>query len=81
MSDNRIQGAYVVEVCVRQDNTADGGTKALRSLDDCQRTACEAGVDEGEAIVFLDQEAIDHAEAREPEEAAGFLNEFHGATE
>jgi hypothetical protein len=73
--------ADVVEVRVCRDDAANGSTETLRRLNDGGGAAREARINEGEAVVFLDQEAIDHAKAREPNQAAGFSDELHGRAE
>jgi hypothetical protein len=67
----------MIDVCVRYDDTPDRGAEMPSSLDYAAATARNACVDKGKAIVLLDQETIDHAEASETNQPFRFLREIH----
>jgi hypothetical protein len=71
--DDGIQSPDMVYMSVRQDDAPDGCPETSSSFPYAWRCACHAGVDESEAIVFTDQEAIDHAEASQAKQVFGFL--------
>jgi hypothetical protein len=52
----------MINVSVRENYAADWCAQTLRCFVDASGRASKAGINESEAIVFPDQEAIDHAE-------------------
>lgn len=74
-----IERADMIQMRVCQENVSNGTTQTLRSGDDAGSAACQTCVNQCEAVVFLDQEGIDHAKASEANQAAGFLYVSHDA--
>ena len=71
--DDGVQSPDMVYMSVRQDDASDRRIETSSSLQNAWGCACDAGVNESEAIVFTDQEAIDHAKASQAEQVFGFL--------
>jgi hypothetical protein len=67
----------VIDVSVREKDAADWSAQALRCFADAGSRTGNAGVDQGETIVFPDQKTIDHAEASQADKILGFLNKLH----
>ena len=68
----------MIDVSVSEDDTPNGSAITLRCFDNAEGGAREIGVDKREAIVFLDQETIDHPKAGEANQVDGFLEAIHG---
>jgi hypothetical protein len=59
--DYCVQSTNVVYVSVRQGYASDRRIEASRGFQDARRCACQAGVNESEAVIFADKKTIDHS--------------------
>jgi hypothetical protein len=74
---DRVQGSDVINVSVRKRDTADWRAHPSGRFAYAGRRTGKAGINEGESIVFPDQEAIDHPETSQTKEIFCFLNKVH----
>ena len=51
----------MIDMCVREEDAADGGSGGFGGGEDGGGGAFEGGVDEGEAVALADEEAVDEA--------------------
>jgi hypothetical protein len=72
-----VDGADVIHVGVGEENAADGCAENAGGGEDVVVGAGEAGVDEGEAVGFADEVAVDEAEAGELSGVGRDLSGFH----
>jgi hypothetical protein len=63
-----VNGSHMIKMGMSQNDATDGRTQAIRCFPDAKSRATKAGVDESESIVFLHQEAINHAKASQSKE-------------
>jgi hypothetical protein len=59
--DYCVQSTNVVYVSVRQGYASDRRIEASGGFQDARRCACQAGVNESEAVIFADKKTIDHS--------------------
>jgi hypothetical protein len=64
-------------LAVRKHDASDWRTQPLRRFSDARCRTSNARINEGETLVFPDQETIDDAEARQTKEVFRFLNNVH----
>jgi hypothetical protein len=67
----------MINVSVRKHDAADRRSRPLRGFPYAGRRTGDAGIDEGESIVFPDQKTIDHAEASQTEKIFRLLKKLH----
>ena len=72
-----VDGAEVVHVGVSEKEAANGRGEGAGGGEDIALRAWEAGVDEGEAVGFADEVAVDEAETGELGGVGGDLGGFH----
>lgn len=77
LREKGIDGADVVDVGVGEEDAADGCVEGAGGGEDVVCGVGEVGVDEGEAVGFADEVAVDEAEAGELMAVGGDRGRFH----
>jgi hypothetical protein len=73
-----VDGAYVVDVSVGEEDAADWGAEGFGGGEDVVGGVGEVGVDEGEAVGLADEVAVDEADACELVAVGGDWGRLHG---
>jgi len=67
----------LIKVSVCENHRAERCAQGSRRFAYAGRRSGKAGVNESESIVFLDQKAVDDAQATQTKQVFGFLNKLH----